>query len=302
VILHGGYDHHMWHRDHWEDVCAALIWGLEHQRDEALIFLKMLTNVSKNTGRSRLRIFLNEIIESHCDPWVKANVCYRAALLAKYDEDVEATYRAYERSIALYEQAGDLKQQGLTLIRLGRVAREYGHIAAALDAYKRGLEVGRLSEDLSRQRHTLDALVEIHIEQKEWSSAYDALLQLKTLALNRDDSDLDTRNDLFHDLGLVLGKLGHPAESRHYFVQDYAVWDREGFYRQKWRTLWQWGEQEIEQGAVRDGYHLWQLALVAAYAIYDQDPERLIPGELIAQQRTKLASLEQTLGAEDDSL
>jgi tetratricopeptide (TPR) repeat protein len=262
-------------------------------------------------GRSRLEVALGNYaagrmraqsaMNAHCDGDIaeRAQALKTLGMAAAYQGDFTASADAAEQSLALYEQTGDLRYQGIVLGNLSAVYMQLGATDRALGAARGALRAAEQTADGQGVVFSRKSIADIHLARGELASALQDYRG--TLASLEATPYPMIEAETWNDLGVVYHRMADTAESLKAYAAARTVWKQMGSRAGEAGTLIDAAQTLLELGDTRTAISDLDDALdmarsdglkgVQAHALRGLGAARLAEGNLRDARRLFLQSL-----------
>ena len=145
-------------------------------------------------------------------------------MAAAYQGDFSASADAAEEALALYEQTGDQRYQGIVLGNLSAVYMQQGATSRALGAASRALRVAEANADRQGVVFSQKSIAAIHLARGELAPALrDYRLTLQYLAQTPYPM---IEGETWNDLGILYHRLADYDSAGSAYAQAQRIWRR----------------------------------------------------------------------------
>ncbi|HEX6648765.1 MAG TPA: CHAT domain-containing tetratricopeptide repeat protein [Pyrinomonadaceae bacterium] len=129
--------------------------------------------------------------------------------------------KKYQAARLIYQDAGDLRNQALVSLEMGKVQEWTGDPSAALVSYERALSISRLSHDQPTEAAALNRLGFYYIERSNYDKAFDYGKQAQQLS----STIFDRSNEAYALLLLGTSKYSQrePSDANAYLQSSFEI-------------------------------------------------------------------------------
>ena len=201
----------------------------------------------------------------------RAQALKTIGMAAAYQGDFGASVEAAERSLALYEQTGDVRYQGIVLGNLSDVFTRMGVTDRALSAASGALKAAEETSDGQGIVFSRKSIADIHLARGEFASALNEYRG--TLASLAATPYPMIEGETWNDLGIVFHRMADYQESLKAYGSAEAVWKRMGSRAGEAETLINEAQTLLELGRPREAARELNVALGIARVDGLKSPE-----------------------------
>jgi tetratricopeptide (TPR) repeat protein len=175
-------------------------------------------------GRSRAQSAMN----ARCtgDVAERAQALKTLGMAAAYQGDFAASADAAEQSLALYEQTGDLRYQGIVLGNLSAVYMQLGATDRALGAAQGALRAAEKTQDGQGIVFSRKSIADIHLARGELASALQDYRGTQASLATTPYPMVEA--ETWDDLGVVYHRMADAEESLKAYAMARATWQKMG--------------------------------------------------------------------------
>lgn len=207
--------------------------------------------------------------------------------------------RTYEKARLIYHSKGDLPNQALTLLEMGKVQDWSGEPSAALASYESALKICRTSRDQRAEATALNRLGFYYIERSDFGKAF----ELGTQARQISSTIADRHNEAYALLLLGTSKYNQRelTESRNFLQLSLEIFKAESDKSAQAQALDALGHLSHESGNAGEALQLFTDALELA----GQAGDLLVKGKVlnaIAITHSILGEKQQAVGRYREAL
>ena len=167
--------------DDWENIQAALAWGLAHEPRKAVDWVTALQYfmLLRRTSGERLALLADALAAARQTGHTggEADCLYALGEVQRMQNEYEAAAAHYEQALALYRASGERLGEANCLRALGEVHRLQNEYEAAVERYQQALALYRAIGGRLGEAHTLWALGEVQRLQNEYEAAVERYQQ-----------------------------------------------------------------------------------------------------------------------------
>jgi tetratricopeptide (TPR) repeat protein len=175
----------VWFEQEREQLLSAVEWAKDRECWDTVISLA-----------ANLSLFFQT--RSYWPDWEKT--CLIAVTAAREGNDLSAE-GAYQQSLTICREFGDLYRESQSLNGLGNVYDCQSRWEKAIDCYQQSLTICRELGDLYRERYSLTGLGNVYNDQSRWEEAINCFQQ--SLTIERELGDRHGEGTSLHNLGNV---------------------------------------------------------------------------------------------------
>jgi CHAT domain-containing protein/tetratricopeptide (TPR) repeat protein len=198
------------------------------------------------------------------DPAEQAQAFKTIGMAADYQGDFAASAGAGERALALYEQTGDQRYQGIVLGNLSAVYMALGATDRALGAANGSLRAAESTADGQGIVFSRKSIAAIHLARGELASALQEYRHtLEDLAVTPYPM---IEGETWNDLGIVYHRMADYPESLKAFARAQIVWQKMSNRVGEADTLIDKAQALLELGAMHRASNDFRRALTIASA------------------------------------
>ena len=240
------------------NIMAMIAWR-QGRYEEAKVWLQDVLAASRHPGSHDLH---NE-----------GNALGNLGIICRYQSDFASAESYFKQTLAIWQQIGYRRGEGLYLINLGVVSFDTANYAAAHHYFQQALDICREIGDRENEQTVLSNLSVHAIYVAEFAQA--RRLAEQSLAICREIGNRTWEGIAYTNLGVIAYELGHYDEAAQHYQQSLKIRQERGDQRGEglvWRGL---GEVAGHQQDLAIAQHYCEKAVALLHGIGDQAEEGL---------------------------
>ena len=175
------------------------------------------------------------------------------------EEGPRAALPVFERTLSLYQAAGDRRGEAIVLGLIGNCYKRFGEHQKALDLLNRALAMKRQLGDRVEEAKTLSNIGLVYWEAGQYPAAIEDLT--RAIGIARDIGDKQVEGSALNNLSLVYDELGDYRRSLEQYQRVLELYRGTNFERGESDTLGNIGGVYLLLGQYREALRYYQQAL-----------------------------------------